>query len=48
MVIPVGPAGGAQALMLVEKTADDAWDETVLSGVRYVPLTETPEEQWKA
>ena len=38
MIIPVGPDGGAQFLMQVDKAEDGTVKETVLSGVRYVPL----------
>ncbi len=39
MVVPVGPAGGVQKLMLVEKGPDGALVETPILDVRFVPLT---------
>jgi protein-L-isoaspartate(D-aspartate) O-methyltransferase len=44
LVIPVGPDGGAQEILAVEKGADGRVTETPLLGVRYIPLT-TPEKQ---
>jgi len=38
MVIPVGPEGGEQYLMQLDKDTDGKVSETVLFGVRYVPL----------
>ncbi|KAF7986365.1 hypothetical protein HWV62_35380 [Athelia sp. TMB] len=40
MFVPVGPDGGAQVVMQVDKDADGAVTETRLMGVRYVPLTD--------
>ena len=39
MVIPVGPQGGSQRLMLLEKTADGRIKERAIERVRFVPLT---------
>jgi len=38
MVIPVGPDGGSQHLMMVDKAKDGTITEQRLEGVRYVPL----------
>ena len=38
MIIPVGPAGGAQELLRVDKAADGSVSARTLFGVRYVPL----------
>ena len=40
MIIPVGPNGGAQYLMLIHKDAEGQITETNLMGVRYIPLVE--------
>lgn len=40
MVIPVGPQGGTQRLLLVEKARDGAVTRTPLDPVRFVPLIE--------
>ena len=44
MIIPVGPANGAQAVVQVDRvkdgSGDDAFEVTELLGVRYVPLVE--------
>lgn len=39
MVIPVGPEDGDQFLKLIEKVSTTEIKETILEGVRYVPLT---------
>ena len=39
MVIPVGPAGGMQALKVVTKLADGSCDVWGTMGVSYIPLT---------
>ena len=38
MLIPVGPDGGAQSLLQLDKQADSSVQTTTLMGVRYVPL----------
>ena len=38
MIIPVGPDGGDQSLMQVDKRADGTVERKELFGVRYVPL----------
>jgi len=38
MVIPIGPAHGAQELVLVEALADGKFHERKMLGVRFVPL----------
>ena len=38
MIVPVGPDGGAQALVQVDKRADGSVEQRELMGVRYVPL----------
>ena len=43
MVIPVGPPGGVQELILVEKTAPDDTRSTPVLPVRFVPFTRLPE-----
>ncbi|ORZ35520.1 Pcmt1-prov protein [Catenaria anguillulae PL171] len=40
MFIPVGPDGGEQYLMQVDKDADGQVTKTKVMGVRYVPLTD--------
>lgn len=45
MAIPVGPARGDQSLVLVQRRDATRFDERVLCGVRYVPLTRTADEQ---
>ena len=40
MIIPVGPNGGEQFLMRVEKERDGRVTEHKLMSVRYVPLVE--------
>ncbi|KAF7966492.1 hypothetical protein HWV62_38132 [Athelia sp. TMB] len=40
MFVPVGPDGGAQVVMRVDKDADGVVTETRLMGMRYVPLTD--------
>ena len=40
MIIPVGPDGGAQFLMLIYKDAEGRVFEKNLMGVRYIPLVE--------
>lgn len=44
MVIPVGPDGGNQVLLQVDKDKDGKVTETVLSHVRYVPLVRKQDE----
>jgi len=39
MVIPIGPAGGTQDLMLFEKDAEGCVAETFVMAVRFVPFT---------
>ncbi|MCS6986982.1 MAG: protein-L-isoaspartate(D-aspartate) O-methyltransferase [Sphingomonadaceae bacterium] len=39
MVVPVGPAGGIQQLTLVEKGRDGGVRHTVVTDVRFVPMT---------
>ena len=39
MVIPVGPEGGSQSIIQVDKQGDGSVMETRVMGVRYVPLT---------
>jgi len=43
MFIPVGPDGGSQTVMQVDKGADGEVTETKLMGVMYVPLTDRKE-----
>lgn len=38
LVVPVGPVGGAQELLEVDKAADGTVSSKALMGVRYVPL----------
>ena len=38
MVVPVGPQGGAQYLMLIERDARGDITEQRITGVQYVPL----------
>ena len=40
MVIPVGPAKGAQEIMLITRTGPNEYETEKLLGVRYVPLTD--------
>ena len=40
MVIPVGPAKGAQEIMLITRTGPHEYETDKLLGVRYVPLTD--------
>ncbi|GAU92698.1 hypothetical protein RvY_04746 [Ramazzottius varieornatus] len=47
MIIPVGPEGGDQELMQVDKNADGTVTSKSLMGVMYVPLT-SAEHQWPA
>lgn len=42
MVVPVGPEGGAQELMQIDKAADGTVTKRSLFGVRYVPLVSQP------
>ncbi|MFN0299805.1 MAG: protein-L-isoaspartate(D-aspartate) O-methyltransferase [Burkholderiales bacterium] len=42
MIVPVGPTGSSQELMLVEKQADGSTKMTRTLPVRFVPLTRTP------
>ncbi|MBE0591896.1 MAG: protein-L-isoaspartate(D-aspartate) O-methyltransferase [Gemmatimonadales bacterium] len=42
LVIPVGPAGAVQSLMLVSKANDGTLATTVLLPVRFVPMKEGP------
>lgn len=39
LVIPVGPAGGAQELLVVEKRPDGSVDRRTVLPVRFVPMT---------
>lgn len=41
MVIPVGPDGGDQVLLQIDKDGDGKATAKELMGVRYVPLVET-------
>ena len=47
MIIPVGPANGAQAIVQVDRvkegSGEDCFNVTELLGVRYVPLVERRE-----
>ncbi|KNC50865.1 protein-L-isoaspartate O-methyltransferase [Thecamonas trahens ATCC 50062] len=45
LIIPVGPDGGYQELVQVDRVDADSYSETVLMGVKYVPLTQTPQAQ---
>jgi len=38
LIIPVGPDGGTQYLMQVDKNEDGTHVEKTITGVRYVPL----------
>ncbi len=40
LIVPVGPEGGAQQLMQIDKASDGAVKTTALMGVRYVPLVQ--------
>ena len=40
MIIPVGPDGGAQQLVQVDKHLDGNVEATAIMGVRYVPLVQ--------
>ena len=40
MVIPVGPAKGAQEIMLITRRGSHEYETDKLLGVRYVPLTD--------
>ena len=43
LVIPVGPTGGAQKLLVVERTVD-GWQESRITAVRFVPMTGTAQD----
>jgi len=42
LVIPVGPPGGIQDLMVVEKADDGSVSERCVLSVAFVPLTRSP------
>jgi len=44
MVIPVGPQHGDQYLLLVEKKSESEIKESIVTGVRYVPLTDAEKQ----
>ena len=39
LVLPVGPDGGEQHLLVVTRTAEDAWSEERVLAVAFVPMT---------
>jgi protein-L-isoaspartate(D-aspartate) O-methyltransferase len=45
MVIPVGPEGGDQYLLQVDKDADGKIHKKIITGVRYVPLVKENEQK---
>mmetsp|Transcript_63886 Transcript_63886/g.175362 ORF Transcript_63886/g.175362 Transcript_63886/m.175362 type:complete len:253 (+) Transcript_63886:35-793(+) len=45
MIVPVGPYGGAQQLMQVDRGQDGSVEVSVLMGVRYVPLVHGIDER---
>jgi protein-L-isoaspartate(D-aspartate) O-methyltransferase len=48
MVVPVGPDGGAQELLQVDKAADGTVSYTTAMDVRFVPLVQKPGEEYDA
>jgi len=43
LVIPLGPAGGVQELVIIDKDADGNLDRRLVFPVRFVPFTRDPE-----